>query len=125
MKSIIWSIILVVAILGMIYLSILMKNTFDLMYALLSGSIVGAGFSLIGMLKMNANEGLKIFMISVLSAGITWFVVVQITILLTISLFGNTAMLYDLVLGILGAVTGASLAYSQLQIKTEHTNSMG
>jgi hypothetical protein len=113
MKAIKFSIILFVAIFGMIFISIFMNNTTDLLFALLGGSIVGAAFSMAGTIKYGASLGLSIFMVSVIASGVLWFLSAIVVLILTISLYSTTAMIFDLVIGILGAITMASIKFEK------------
>lgn len=110
MKSLMWSIILGLMILVLTFVSVYTENTADLMFALLGGSVVGVAYSLAGTLRVNSEFGLKIFMYTVISAGISWFIFYFITRVMTLSLYSTTAMIFDLIAGILGATTAGSIS---------------
>jgi len=90
----------------------------DLLFAMLGGAVVGAFASItLSFRSTSALPGPKIIFVSIVGAAVSLFIAGVLLKITTVSLFGTAAMVFDLLIGVIGATT--ALTASTLQHAAE------
>jgi hypothetical protein len=103
MHSLVWALISITSVVVIIFVLALLKvDITDIIFSMLSGSFVGAGICLLALSKgVNASRTSQIMFSCVLSSAIGWAASVTLLKITTLNIFGNTALAFDLVIGII------------------------
>ncbi len=103
MHSFIWASISIVSVIFIVFILALFKiNITDIIYSMLSGSVVGVAICLFALSKSaSASRASRIMFACVLSSAIGWIISLVFLKLTTLNIFGDAALAFDLVIGIL------------------------
>lgn len=86
----------------------------DVMYAMLSGSVVGLVAAMFALAKgLAPHRAVLLLFTAIVAAAAGWFFGLFLLKLFTMQLYSVTAMAFDLIIGICGSVTACSLLYSR------------
>lgn len=82
----------------------------DIVFSMLSGAFVSFFVALVAMSKnLPSHKILLIVLFSILSAAGAWIVALIFLKITTVSLYSNTALAFDLTVGIIGAIAMSSV----------------
>ena len=106
----VWGVISVVFVVAITFvLAALKYQVADALYVLLSGAVVGAGFTLASLLRGgSAGKSVRLFFLALLGAVAAWALGQVLCRLTTVWLIGDAALAYDLLVGVIGSVTVGS-----------------
>lgn len=109
--------LIVIVLLGLLLMEI---DATDLVFSILSGSIVALVFSSLasykGILKFQIGV---IYTFTILGSIVAWFIAIIFLEIAAISLYGTTAMIFDLIVGMIGAIFVAVFAVEKFENKAQ------
>jgi hypothetical protein len=107
MKTLAWGAGCLVTVIALLYLLLLAKiGIADIVYAMLSGAIVGTAVSLFAYARgLTSDRAVIVLFASILSAAASWLIALLLVKLTKVNLLGITALAFDLLVGIIGAAT--------------------
>ena len=110
MKTLAWGIGCLLALVVLLFVLLLAKiGIADIVYAMLSGALVGFAMGILGFAKGLASHRVVILLgASIFSAAASWLIALLLVKLFKVNLLGITALAFDLLIGIVGAVTVAA-----------------
>jgi len=86
----------------------------DVMYAMLSGSIVGLVFATCALTKDVApHQAVLLLFTAIVAAAAGWFLGFFLLKLFTMQIYSITALAFDLIVGICGSLTACAILYSR------------
>ncbi|NLA40309.1 MAG: hypothetical protein GX874_02695 [Smithella sp.] len=109
--------VIVIVLLGLVLMKI---DIADIVFSILSGSIVALVFSTLASYK-----GLSKWQVGVISSFtilgsiVAWFIALIFLKVTTLSLYGTTAMVFDLFIGMIGATFVAVSAVEKIENKVQ------
>ncbi|MGD8743878.1 MAG: hypothetical protein PVH46_10690 [Granulosicoccaceae bacterium] len=111
MKTFAWGIGCLLSLVVLLYVLLLAQiGIADIVYAMLSGAIVGIATSLVGYAKgLSPHGAVSIVFASIMGAAASWLIALLLVKLTKVNLLGITALAFDLLIGIVGAATVAYL----------------
>lgn len=103
----IWGLAALVFVIATCFVAVVLQiSVVDLLFAQLSGSIAGAAFCVLAIVRESyVSAATKLLFFSIFGSTIAWLVALIALKITMISLIGSAALAFDLLIGAVGAAT--------------------
>jgi hypothetical protein len=115
MRNLLWGLAsLVFVVLSFLGLLLAKVDIGDIVYAILSGSIIGSAMSLLALSRgATANRATFLLFNAIVASTGGWLLALLLLKIITVNLYGVTAIAFDLIVGIVGAVCVGAYLFEQ------------